>query len=520
MDTLFSLHDSIVATSDASDPPTLSLVAPNPDFQSVKELISKTYATYVPNTKPDKKLVTYWSNIIAKGDRSISDFNAYLAKHTDYLNAIKSVFVDMFYEHLSGSMTSGGTYQEMFDAMLASVSEDKLLTVDDVWAYLSHTHEFTSEYQTIITRMFQSIFGSTPSDAELRLCIDRIREDKHCTIDMVQKDVETFYARGMHKVAASALVTTGLKKGDGDDDAVADGVVVQGSGGGSAFGAAPPKIPEGIAPDLELVDQYEEVFKRPMNVREYILYIHDLRAHRGDLEFIEGVYQKQSAYYKDIMEIMHVFLDKYISEDQFLAHYLAKIYDPSYIDTLRSEVINSKEYTQKMTKKLQSLYRNMYGELMSQEDVEYLFERIKAQEVGLNDDSLNERVAEFRVENDDVVQRIFDIFFDVLDREPDIHEQNATFRYIRQHIGEDKVRVNEQIALDLKDSLEYHDVLKRKISKVYTKHCRDVLFPSKMYHVLNKVLPMKHLSSIDTYIEEVVTEMLEPARSLAMVTGS
>jgi hypothetical protein len=118
------------------------------------------------------------------------------------------------------------------------------------------------------------------------------------------------------------------------------------------------------------------------------------------------------------------------------------------------------------------------------------------------------------------VQRIFDIFFDVLDREPDIHEQNATFRYIRQHIGEDKVRVNEQIALDLKDSLEYHDVLKRKISKVYTKHCRDVLFPSKMYHVLNKVLPMKHLSSIDTYIEEVVTEMLEPARSLAMVTGS
>jgi hypothetical protein len=285
--------------------------------------------------------------------------------------------------------------------------------------------------------------------------------------------------------------------------------------GGSASGfSAPPRIPDGIAPDLELVDQYEDVFKRPMNVREYILYINELRSHRGELDFVEALYDKQSTYYKGIMEIMHVFLDKYISEDQFLVHYLAKIHDPSYLGTLRAEVIGSKEYAQKMTKKLQTLYRNMYGELMSQEDVEYLFERIKAQEVGLNEDSLNERVTEFRVENDDIVQRIFDVFFDVLDREPDIHEQNATFRYIRQHIAEDRIRVNEQIGLDLKDSLEYHDVLKRKISKVYTKHCRDVLFPSKMYHVLNKVLPMKHLSSIDAYIEEVVNEMLEPSRSL------
>jgi hypothetical protein len=306
---------------------------------------------------------------------------------------------------------------------------------------------------------------------------------------MLQKDIETFYSRGMHKVAA--LSST-----------------VPPTGGSSSQVPLPPMIPEGIAPDLELVDLYEDVFKRPMNVREYILYINDLRANRGDTGYLETMYETQNAYYQNIKEIMYTYLDKYISEEQFLVHYLSKIHDEHYISFIRNEVIHSKEYAQKMTKKLQTIYRNMYGEAMSQDDVEYLFDRIKAREIGLNDDNLNEKVVQFRDENDDIIQRIFDVFFAVFDREPDTHEQDNAFKFIRQHISDEKTKVDELIAMDLKDSLEYHDVLKRKISKVYTKHSRDILFPSKMYHVLNKVLPMKHLQSIDAHIEQVVTEML------------
>jgi hypothetical protein len=500
--------------------PTTSAPSPPPTQSSARDLIVETYKTYVTNSTPDKKLVTYWSNIISKGDKTLDDFKVYLSKHTDYLNAIKSIFVDFYYDHLS--CTTETNNQDLFDAMLIEVGDGKLLTTEDIWHYISHCLPFENEYRAILTKMFQTIYGTTPSDAEIHICIERIRENTAYTIEMLQKDVETFYARGMHRLAASITTTLngvpgGVSYGSGGMDAA----MMASSSAGLNGMPLPPIIPEGIAPDLELVDQYEDVFKRPMNVREYILYIQDLRARRGDASYLVSLYDKQCKYYQDIKDILHVYLDKYISEEQFLIHYLSKINDNQYIQLLRKEVIQSKEYSQKMTRKLQTIYRNLYGELMSQEDVDYLFERLKSKELGLNDDSLNERVAEFREENDDIIQRVFDIYFDVFDREPDVHEQNNSFKFIRQHIDdEDKRKVDGMIALDLKESLEYHDVLKRKIAKVYAKHSGDVLFPSKMYHVLNKVLPMKHLTSIDAHVEQVVLDMVSSGPGAGMAAVS
>lgn len=530
-------------------------------MSTISTSVQGLFQSYVPGVVPDKKLVHYWTNAIGKGDKTMADFQNYMSKNNDYLNHIKLTFTDMYYDHLASAGDEVPDSNVLFENMLV-INRDKLLTDQDVWNFISGLPAFSAQYSDIIGKLFRPVHEREPTVQELETFLRRFKRDRSYSIDRLRHDIiggvgiggdleggggyplidllgasndGAAFPSSAAGAAAASVPSSGLLGGDGSDLLMqqldpSSRAGIAGSASGQLSATAPSPAAASAAAagggvatitvakaasitrDFEIIERYERAFQRNMNVREYVLYIDDLRVqHRASADSlgrcIESLYQTQVAHYNSAKEIMHLYLEKYLTEEAFIAQCLPRVHaDPEYLDALRRDVIESQEYRERMIGKLQSIYLGLFGEEMEDEDVSYLFERVKRTSLALVADSLTETVAEFKTENDELLQRIFDAFFEVLDREPDGDEQQSYMALIRAQEGRDRASIEDRIAMDLKDSLEYHDILKRKISKSYAKHHRDTLFPSRMYALLQKVLPVKHMADIDAYIDQVVQE--------------
>ena len=526
------------------------------------EKVSALFLRYIPATDPDKKLVKYWANALAKGDKDMDDLLGYIAKHTEYINHIKYAFTDMYYEHLSSQEDTD--IGKLFDRMVASEGVDRPLTLDDVWVWLSNTEMFERQYSDIIAKLFDTFFTRPPTETERKALLSRLRTSRAYTVDMLQRDIERSSAAAaaaadnadiLHMLAGGTGNASAARESRGDGgDATGDmtgdaaamlllgvdgaGMVTSGGNGGGAGRAGSGSVGNNankgtagqVYEDMEIVDAYEAVFNRNMNVREYILYIDELRhanrsADAAALdEHITMLHDAHSSIFNSVKEIMQVYVDRYTTEDEFIGHYLARAHNPDFLNALKREVFDSQEYQEKMSERLMAIYYNLYGEKMTADDAVFLFRQVKHRRMELVSDALNETVAAFKAENDEVLQRIFDIFFDVFDREPDGAEQQKYVAFIRDkksaatadddHDDDDDRElpvpqaIDDAIVLDLKQSLEYHDVLKKKITKAYAKFSKDVLFPSKVYQVLDKIVPIKHYKDVDAHIDAAVQELL------------
>jgi hypothetical protein len=464
------------------------------DYQgTIEELFRK----YVPNTEPDRKLVKYWANALAKGDKDMHQFLAYVANHTDYLNHVKYTFIDMYYDHLSTS--DDIDIGKMFDKMIVSRDADVPMTEDDVWAWLCTTDVFERQYTEMIDKMFLTMHDRMPTNTEVQSFISRLKENRAYTVDMMQRDI------GSPDGSVSQSGQAAVDEGDGtlDEPSETDPISKGTADANSKF-----------RNDLDIVAAYEKTFDRNMNVREYILYIGELREAKARDNLEDHIVAMNAAHnhtFAEVKEIMHMYIDSFITENEFIDRYLSRAKTQNFLDVLKHEVFDSDEYKAKMMERLKTVYFNMYGEKMTSDDALYMFDVVKKQEVELVSDELNHIVADFKAQNDEVVQQIFDIFFDVFDREPDVVEQSRYLAFMRERKAEatdDNDKVKDDIVLDLKQSLEYNDVLKKKINKAYARFSTDALFPSKVYHVLDKIVPIKHYKDIDQRIEIAVQEML------------
>jgi hypothetical protein len=449
----------------------------------MKDEIRAIFERYVPNVSPDIKLMNYWSNAIAKGDKTVADLTFFLLKNKEYMTSVKARFTDMYYDYIGNADKSN---HEMFDEMMAYFG-DRLITDEDMWDFVSNSSSFYRQYTDIIIKVFKSCYDRLPYDEEIRTYMGKFQKDREYSIECMKQEVLAQNAAKIQSRGGGAIVK------------------VLGKDEEPRTSAAPS-----LLDDIVYVEQYESMFKRNMNVREYLMHIKDLRARKNTddlLIYIQDLYQTQSLHYQNIKEILHVFLNEYISEEDFLSKYLVRINEYNFIDNLRKEILASQAYEDKMKEKIQSIYEKMFGDKMTIEDTDFLFNQVRILGLELMHEQINQLVIQFKDDNEETMQRIFDIYMEVYDREPDVNEQNRFIAFIRDHKGRNNNDVDDMIVLELKDALEYHDVLKRKISKIYTSIKKDTIFPSMVYRVLNKVLPMKNIKNIDDYIERAILDL-------------
>ena len=473
----------------------------NSDFTSDVDAL---FRKFIPNAEPDKKLVKYWANALAKNDKDMPQLLAYIAKHTDYVNYVKYTFIDMYYDHLSTSEHID--IGKLFDKMMVAQDADKPITHEDVWQWLCNTEMFERQYTDIVTKMFLTLHNRAPVSTEVQVFLAKLKGNRAYSVEMLQRDIGAVGNLGdVSSIDMNAESTPAANQGD--TEIVND--------------TTPNADPYArYRTDFDIIAEYEDAFQRNMNVREYILYIDELRDAKISnclRDHIKTLLTAFNTIFTRVKEIMHAYLDTYVTEDDFIRKYLAHAHDPHFLEDLKRELFDSDAYKSKMAERLKAIYFSMYGEKMSPEDATYMFRYVKANEVELISDDLNQIVAVFKAENDEVVQRVFDIFFDVFDREPDAPEQVKYLAFIRDRKaawdadgeeGDPFEDIKDDIVLDLKQSLEYNDILKKKITKAYAKFSEDALFPSKVYHVLDKVVPVKHHKDIDQRIEAAVQEML------------
>lgn len=498
----------------------------------MSQAVAEVYAKYVPNVRADRKLINYWTNAINKGDKTISDFMVYLSKNNDYLNHVKLMFTDMYYDHFaSAGEEDVPESNALFESML-SINRDNLLNDQDIWYFITGLSAFGAVYTDIIIKLFKSINDREPIVQEIEDYIRKFRTDRTYNMDLLRQEIsrakedadgawDDSDSDNNFAVPSNMSMNMNRNMNMNDNDIYNDtsgpsaSASASGNGSGNGNGSRPRLIPmdTSTAVDFEIIQKYEEIFGRNMNVREYVLYINDMRQKRRESgtalsDYIEDIYRSQGAHFGVAKDTMHMFLEKYLTEEAFIAQCLPRVHaDTNYLTILRKEIIGSQEYKDKMIGKLQDIYSGMYGEEMAVADADFFFERIRANELALTSDTLTERVAEFKVETDELLQSIFDVFFDVVDREPDATEQQGYMAIVRRMSDTSKSSIDERIGVELKESLEFHDILKRKIAKAYAKHNRDTLYPSKLFTILQKILPSRLLSTIDGVIERAVQDL-------------
>ena len=248
-----------------------------------------------------------------------------------------------------------------------------------------------------------------------------------------------------------------------------------------------------------------------MNAREYILYLP-----RYDNNFqlianldqeVENLKAKHDSMLSQVQELSTKLYNETLSEDVFIKKYLSSIDEPQFVQQLKYEMLQSDKYKNSMTERISSLYRTLYGEELGNEEQSYIFEQVKSKEYDLFNEDMNDVLVSYKNENDQFIERIYQIFMETYEREPDVHELSKYIQLYRSHNTFEPTEVDKVVENELFSSLEYHDVIKQKIRKIYLEIKETNILPSVIYQLLDKTLQKQDYKNMDRWLSQIIQEL-------------
>ncbi len=457
--------------------------------QSVKARLADIYADLLPNQRLDPKMLNYWSTALGKGEKSYGDFVSFVLKSPDYINHNKSIFVDVFYEYAS-CLPEGLEANAMFDDVMTSF-DGMAISRQDMRRHIVTSPAFVASCSDMVKKLYKAARQIDPDVDTVNTYIQKFWNDPTYNVDALQKDITTPPTPPAQPSAAPAQTTS--------PDASATTLVPT-----STTSAVPAQSTLTTEDAKQCIDLYESVFERGMNAREYMQFIDALIALPGPAarqKRIEEIKANMRDAFVKVQDTLHRYLDQDLTDLGFMRDHLSQwLADSDYTTTLVGDIVASDSYRQKMTDKIATLHKTMYDEPIPHEDATYLFNKIRVRGLELMNEDLNREIQAFKDETDTYVQHIFDLYLDVYEREPDTDELAAHLKLVRD-VGTEAASAS--IKRDLRNALEYHDMIKKKIRKAYA-NVGVTASPSAIYKVLELVLPFREDDSIDARIEEHV----------------
>jgi hypothetical protein len=493
------------------------------DVVDIKKVLFDTFKSIMLNKIDmiDSKMLNYWINSITNQNKTLDDFKNFVLKSTDYNNILRKTFLDIYYEIIGDK-----NYHELFNKFL-SLYDNSILQETDILSFIKTSEAFQSKFSEIISNMFQLIHETNATAEQIDYFLDKFRNNPSYSIDDLRADIDRFNG---------ILGTNNDMKPDNEDinifgdDTIMDFTEEQQNEILQLWKDKPKFLkfyrenigkntrelnilqPEPIVPKaniINIVDTFEKVFQRNMNVREYLHYIDDMKKVAMDKlhAYISDIYKHHYDTFINVRDITSRYLDKELTEDEFISTYLHEKDSEAFAEQLVIFIVNSPEYKETMCNKIGTLYKTIYDECLVDADIVYIFEKVKKQMCDVMSEDLNNYIVEFKNETDRLTERIFKIYLDTFEREPDIYEISKYLELYRKNIDKDIESVDKQIEMELKTSLEYHDVIKGKIKNIYLeKHNKNIL-PSIVYSILEKVIKSKDIENVDTFISELVNDM-------------
>jgi hypothetical protein len=471
----------------------------------------------------DTKMFNYWTNAIRNKDKNIDDFKTFLLKSQDYHTLLRNTFMDIFYEKLSDT-----NFYDLYENFL-KYNAEREITIQDILEFITNSHYFIEKYQPIIKTIYEAVRGEDPSDDVVFTYLQKFKMIKDYDIEKLQEDIQGENSNDSIENMSTADDTEDELNNNEDDledmseNDKEEFILLSRNKTHLLewYKQVKTKLSsnnqdkniniETPHDHLDFVDLFEDIFGRNMNVREYMFYMKQFM--NKDKNVIETEIQKLKKQYDEVFEsvsyLLKQFLDKDLAENQFIKQYFFSIHHPEFLSKLKNTIIHSTEYAEKMKTRLSNLYEKLYDEMLTNEDKTYLFERIISKEYDLLNDQLNNEIVEYKNETDKLVERIFNIFVETYDREPDTYELQKYVSMYRTNKDNSLEEIDAFINEELRDSLEFHDVIKSKIKKLYsTMFDNKILSPSMIYNILKKVLDKKaHQKDLDETIKTYIHEL-------------
>ena len=378
------------------------------------------------------------------------------------LSTFKTVYLEL--------IGNDATAKEIADFLSSRVGVDSA----SVRAYLTTTPVFINKYSIIIRSLYMMHHGVDPTDETIQEYMVALRNSAFDLEDGIKRNSAEPpstpappTASDMQTYAKTAATTTTVPH---------------------PLPSSPMVIIKAPELDLDTVDAFEAIAKRPMSVHEYFQYVVEDSAPRDWI----ATWKKQVDTYNRIRNLMHDYCEMQLTEHDFLRNHLVSMDEPKFEVDFVDDIVAGAVYATQMKSRLCKIYKETFDSEMSQVDVDYLFESVKRDKRSLASGELRGVVMDFYKETNNIIAHASEIYNKVLDRYPDSVELVDVVSLYRMNAQ----RGMDDIAVDLERqlvcSLEFHDVLRTRIQKAAAASGKS-LIPSKLYGILQKLL-----SKIDT----------------------
>ncbi len=391
----------------------------------------------------DSKTMAYWANALASGSASNTTFIQHLLQLPEYKQRVETMFKQIYFE-----LVGVEQFDEMFQSFWSTnvVTE---VTYDDIQSFVKSCSVYKHNLIKQITEDLNKEDIEVPSD--INDYVEKMLTNPSYTIDTLIKDMQ-LQMKPLDPAMPVSPITHEINMG--------------------------------------YLKSMEDAFGRALFVQEYFKYI-------DSPQTPPEIFAKHTTSYKATQSIYIDYCNIVLSEWEYIRKYIDFVDKDNFEAELIEEVIKSSAYETAMKNVLKEWYLQLFDVSLDAEDLQYIFEKVQVQQLYLSSDAIVKILKSVKAETDAYIERIFPIYQNVLNRQPDMQE-------ISSHLPQYRSGAQVTLENDLIMSLEFHDILKAKIKL----HMGGDVSPSRLYSAL------KHITSQFTSM----TTMEDVEQLVAVIT--
>ena len=367
----------------------------------------------------------------------------------------------------------------------------------DINICVSNTEEFIEKYTVAIKAMSEN-YGI--DNTYLNIFLKKFQTDSTYTFDNLEQEFKLLEQKRDNTIISNTKVTP-IKSNTNILPDLFE----------STFKCSPSKEDLVILQDMDLLlaiatekqpprsdnEIFYHVFGRPMYVEEYFKYVKFQKiSNNMKQEYYEGLLKTHVLNFSRLSQIIMSFQTDPFDDYDYVMNFLFEIDNPTFFDTIVDKILDSDQYNQCMKKHVSQTYEKLFSTNLNKSEIEYIFRIVKAKKLGIYDESLHVYLVDFKKESDDILENISNVYQRVLERNPDHFEHDM---YSEMYRANNNIQVsNSKLEPILIQSLEFHDILKHKITDIYCdKYTTNSIPPSVLYSTLDVLIKKIHMITLD-----------------------
>lgn len=418
-------------------------------MSDIKANLTQISKDILGNHKLDNKSLQYWEQCIVNNLSTFDDFKNNIYASQAFMNVTKDMYDQLAFD-LSVGQSNFTDFFKMYHGEDANIVNAR--------NYITSLPEFSKKYRENISNILIYENGSAES----------ITEDM---IDFYFKKFVTIHDYSFDKMTLD--IANNVHKGE---------QVVEFEKVEENLSSFKDDLTTSNLYNKQFVMDFEEVFQRPIFVQEYFKYNNILSIN------FQQLFKEHNENYNRLREIFESYTGKTISEYFYVHKFLDFVDDPQFFEKIVNDIVGSNEYKNSMQRILVEQYKSMYDIDLDEQDINYIFDIVKRQKLDIKNEKIAIILSDLKEETDSIVSNIFKEFTRVLERPPDVYDIEQYTNYYRSKLDEGYKNINKNLENILMHTLEFHDIIKKKIKELYVSKYGNEIKPSILFDCLNRVL--------------------------------